>query len=161
MREVKVRYSEALVREAVRAFYWRTLRQRFGWTGALAFVVTLAALAFLVLADDRSWIVGFAGACLVFVVVILAFGYIAHYRNTMRRFRRMTNPEARFVFTERDFSVTSELGSATLPWSSVREVWAFPRLWLLLLSRSSFVTLPLEGVDQEVLSLVRAKVPVS
>jgi len=27
MHQVEVRYTEALVREAVRAFYWRTLRE--------------------------------------------------------------------------------------------------------------------------------------
>ena len=36
MHQVDVRYSEDLARAAVRAFYWRTLEQRFGWSGALA-----------------------------------------------------------------------------------------------------------------------------
>ena len=161
MHQVDVCYSEALAREAVRAFYWRTLRERFGWSGALAFIVSLAALTFLVLAGDRSWFVGAVGACLLIVVLILVLGYAAHYRNATQRFRRMADPVARFVFAERDFSISSELGSATLAWSSVREVWAFPRFWLILLSRSHFVTLPLEGIGEDLQSFVRGKVQVS
>lgn len=161
MHQVDVRYSEALAREAVRAFYLRTLRERFGWSGAFAFVVSLGALVFLVLGGDRSWIVGAVGACLLFVVLVLLAGYIAHHRNTVGRVGRMTNPQAQFVFEERDLSIASELGSATLSWDSVREVWAFPRFWLFLLSRSSFFTLPVEGVGNDVLAFVRSKARVS
>jgi membrane protease YdiL (CAAX protease family) len=60
MHQVDVRYTEPLVREAVNAFYWRTLRQRFGWSGWVALVVTLVAFGVLVLGGDRSWVVGSA-----------------------------------------------------------------------------------------------------
>ncbi len=116
MHQVDVRYSETLARQAVRAFYWRTLRERFGWSGILAFIVSLAALVFLVLGGDRSWIVGAVGACLLFVVLAFVAGYIAHHRNTVGRLRRMTNPQARLVFGDRDVSISSDLGSATLLW---------------------------------------------
>jgi hypothetical protein len=158
MYEVDVRYTEAMVREAVRAFYWRTLQQWFGWSGALAFLLTLAALGFVFAAGDRSWFVGLVGACLLFVLTIIALGYGAHYRSTTGRFRRMRNPQARFVFSESDLSMISELGSATVPWSSVREAWMFPTFWLILLSRSSFVTLPIETVGEDVRALIRRKV---
>jgi YcxB-like protein len=161
MHQVDVRYSEALVRQAVRAFYWRTLRERFGWPGILAFIVSLAALVFLVLGGDRSWIVGAVGACLLFVVLVFLAGYIAHHRNTVGRLRRMTNPQARLVFSDRDVSISSELGSATMLWDAVREVWAFPGFWLFLLSRSSFFTFPTEGVAEDVLAFVRSKTRVS
>jgi hypothetical protein len=42
----------------------------------------------------------------------------------------------------------------------VREVWAFPRFWLFLLSSWSFVTLPLEGVGEDVQASIRSKVEV-
>jgi hypothetical protein len=159
--QVEVRYTKALVRSAVRAFYWRTLRQGFGWLGLLAFALSSGALAFLVLAGDRSWVVGFTAACLLGLGLVLAWGYFAHFRNTTARFNRMAEPRARFVFRDADFSVVSDAGSATLPWSSVREVWAFPKFWLFLLSRSQFLTLPTEGIGQDVLAFVRGKVEVS
>lgn len=161
MHQIDVRYTEPLVRAAVNAFFWRTLKRRFGWSGVFALVVTLIALGFLVLGGDRSWVVGFAGACLLFVLLIVAAGYIAHNRNATRRLKRMARPEARFVFTDRDFSITSEFGSASLAWSSVREVWVVPKFWLFLLSRSQFLTLPIEGVDKDFLALIRSKTTVS
>jgi hypothetical protein len=78
----------------------------------------------------------FSGAGILFVLLIFLVGYIAHYRHATGRLKRMRTPEARFVFTERDFTITSDLGSGSLAWSSVREVWAFPRFWLFLLSKS-------------------------
>jgi hypothetical protein len=161
MYEVDVRYTEPLARAAVRAFYWRTLRERFGWPGLLAFVGGSSALAFLIFAGDRSWVVGFAGACILICAFILARGYVAHFRNTTARFRRMTDPRAQFVFRDADFTITSDAGSATLRWSSVREIWAFPMFWLVLLSRSQFMTFPIEGVGDEVLSFIRSKAKVT
>jgi hypothetical protein len=161
MHEVEVRYTEPLVRAAVRAFYWRTLGERFGWPGLLAFVGGSSALAFLIFAGDRSWVVGFAGACFLICAFILVWGYIAHFRNTAARFRRMSNPQGHFIFRDDDFTIASDAGSATLRWSSVREVWAFPKFWLVLLSRSQFVTFPIEGVSDEVLRFIRGKAKVS
>jgi len=159
--QVDVHYTRALVHSAVRAFYWRTLRQRFGWPGLLAFVVGTSALGFLILAGDRSRVVGFASACLLVCALILAWGYLAHFRNTAARFERMAEPRARFVFRDGDLSIASDAGSATLPWSSVREVWVFPRFWLFLLSRSQFLTLPTAGIGEDVLAFVRSKAKVS
>jgi cbb3-type cytochrome oxidase subunit 3 len=161
MHQVDVRYSQVLVRAAVRAFYWRTLRQGIGWPGLLAFVVGSCALGFLILAGDRSWLVGFAGACFLIFLFIISWGYIAHLRNTTARFKRMSEPQARFVFSDGDFSVTSDAGSATLPWASVREVWVFPEFWLFLLSRAQFLTLPTAGLSDDVLTFVRSKTKAS
>lgn len=161
MHQVDVRYTEPLVRAAVNAFFWRILQRRFGWSGLTALVVALLALGFLVLGGDRSWVIGFTGACLLFVVLIFAVSYTAHYRNATARLKRMSKPEARFTFSDRDFSIASELGTASLTWSSVREVWAFPTFWLILLSRSQFLTLPIEHVGGDILALIRRKTSVS
>jgi hypothetical protein len=73
----------------------------------------------------------------------------------------MAEPRASFLFGDGEFSVTSDAGSATLPWSSVREVWVFPRFWLFLLSSSQFLTLPTDGIGEDVLAFVRSKAKVS
>jgi len=70
----------------------------------------------------------------------------------------MQAPMARFKLSEIDIAVASELGSATIPWSLVVEIWEYPELWLLLLSKSYFVTLPTQGVPIAALEFLRAKV---
>ncbi len=161
MHEVTVTYTEELARQAVRAFFWRTLRSRFGWLGLLALLLVTTALAGALWLGDRSWFVGFLAACLLSAILIFAVGYSAHMRNTLGRFRQMTSRQANFVFRDADFTITSQLGSATLQWSAVSEVWAFPAFWLLLLSKAHFVTLPLQGVSESALAFVRARVHMS
>ncbi len=97
MHQLDVRYTEPLVREAVNAFYWRTLQRRFGWPGWAALALTVAAFCFLIVTGGRSWLVGFMGAAILFVLLIFAIGYMAHTRNTTRRFARMAEPPKRVL----------------------------------------------------------------
>ena len=114
-------------------------------------------IAYLLSRGDRSWIVGSLAATLFFVGVCFLFIYIAHYRNTVGRFRQMRIPEATLSYTEEQFTLTSELGSATLPWSSIIEIWCYPRFWLILFSRSQFATLPLDCLDAETQAFITRK----
>ena len=70
----------------------------------------------------------------------------------------MQVPMARFTVDETQIAVASELGSATFPWPLILEVWEFPEIWLLLLSKNYFVTLPTDGVPASALEFIRAKV---
>jgi hypothetical protein len=159
MHEVEVRYSEALVRSAVRAFYWRALGRAYGWLFALAIPVTL--FVSLLLEGNRSWLVGALGAFLVSFLLYLNAIYRAHHDNTVGALRSMVKPEARMVFSESGVSLSADTGTANLPWSRIQEVWAFPKFWLFLMSRSSFFTLPIDGVGEDVLAFIRAKTKVS
>lgn len=73
----------------------------------------------------------------------------------------MTSPQARFVFADNDVTLVSELGSATIPWASIREIWEFPDFWLILLSRAQFITLPIAGVGEDTRAFIRGKIKVS
>ncbi len=69
----------------------------------------------------------------------------------------MRLPEATFSYSEEQFTFTSEHGSATFPWSSITEVWRYPRFWLILFSRSQFSTLPLDCLDAETQAFIMRK----
>jgi hypothetical protein len=90
--QVDVRYTKALVRAAVRAFYWRAVGTAYGWLLALAIPATL--FVSLLFEGDRSWLVGAIGALLASLVLYLAAVYRAHYRQTVGAFARMANPVA-------------------------------------------------------------------
>lgn len=145
------------MREAVRAFVVRAIIRGFGIRFFVACAFVAVCIAYLVSHGDRSWIVGALAATLVFVGIFFLVIYLAHYRNTVGRFRQMKQPEATLSYTEEQFTLSSELGSATLPWSTITEVWRYPRFWLILFSRSQFSTLPLDCLDTETQAFITRK----
>ena len=87
---VSLHFSEALVRRAVGAFWWRVT----GWSYVGAFVFVLACFISLVWMGDRSWWVGLSGAAVGLAVLFAVAVYVVHYRSSMARYRRMRAPEA-------------------------------------------------------------------
>ena len=158
MHEIEVQYSEALVREALRAFFWRRTKELLDLKILAAAVLVIGGAGWLWLRDQRSWLFGFLVAIAVLGPVVLLSAYAVRYRDSVGRFRRMKNPKARFIIRDADLTVVSDLGSSTVPWSAITELWQFPRFWILLFSGASFVTLPTEGLSESVLSFVRSKV---
>jgi hypothetical protein len=158
MYEVSLRYSEPLLHEAVRFFVVRAVLRQLG---SMFFIVVgglILALAWYMYIHERGWIIGFLVATILFVGVFIAMIYVAHHRNTIGRFRQMRTPEATFSYDEQVVCFTSELGSSTMPWSAITEVWRHDRFWLLLFSRSQFVTLPLDSLDESTRDFIDLKV---
>jgi hypothetical protein len=150
---VTLRYSERLVRSAVRAFALRSFAQ--GYVTWLLAACLGAMLLTLQLHDGfGGWWIGFFEGLLLVVVLLPLGGFIAHRRHSMDILRRMGSPVATLAYDERDLTMRSGLGATTLPWSSVREVWRFDEFWLLLLSRGQFVTLPLGDLDEQTRSWI-------
>jgi hypothetical protein len=128
-------------------------------------VLFAAATAFLsalfiwrVAQGDRSWVIGLLGAFLLMIISLVAAVYVVHYRYGIAALRAMNPPEAILTLDESTFSMASSLGSSTLPWSAVTELWRFDRIWLLLFSKSQFVTLPVRCVGPEAQSYITEKV---
>ena len=131
MNKVTLRYTEPLLREAVHVFVVRALFRQLGWL----FLVAVA------------------------LVIFIAAVYVAHYRNTIGRFRQMRCPEATMLYDEDGLTFASELGSTTIPWSGIKERWCYPRFWLLLFSPAQFTTLPLGCLDEQCRAFIARKVP--
>jgi hypothetical protein len=70
----------------------------------------------------------------------------------------MQVPMARCRLSDTELTIASELGSATIPWTLILEIWQFQRVWLLLISPSYFVTLPTDGIPAAALEFMRTKV---
>ena len=157
MKEIRLHYSEALLRAAVRSFVWHAVVRQLGLKFLLAIGVVIATMAYLLSSNDHGWFIGFALAVILFVGVFITAIYVAHFRNTVGRFRQMRTPEATLSGDEKQFTLSSELGSATMPWSAITEVWRYPRFWLLLFSRSQFVTLPTDDLDEEARAFITRK----
>lgn len=138
-----LRYSEALVRSAVAAFWWRTV----GWKFVLAFLALAACLGYMLAVGDRSWFVGAIGTVLVLALAFAGVLYFVHLRSSLGRFRRMKAKEATLKVDSERLTLASDVGASELQWSAVGAVWQFEEFWLLFFSGAQFVTLPLADLD--------------
>ena len=138
-------YTESLLRRAVFAFWWRTVGVGFFLTMA----VLAGSLVFLFGQGNRSWMAGAIGTVLLLALVFAAMVYFVHLRNTLGKFRAMGALSATVEVGESSFAMSSGLGSASVGWSAVTELWQFESFWLLLFSKAQFVTFPLASIPAE------------
>jgi len=150
-------YTEPLLRRAIFAFWRRTVG--IGFLVALA--VLMISLGVLVAQGTASWLIGVLATVLVVGVVFIAALYLIHYRNAVRKFREIGDAEATFRAEESSFTVSSAIGTTTLQWSAVKELWQFSEVWLLLYSKAQFSTLPLACMSPEMQAFVVQRVRAS
>ncbi len=143
--QVILHYDERLIRRAVLRFWWRMVGIRF----LVAMAVLAASLVILVFDGNTSWFVGVLATTLTAGIGVMVMLYVVHYRNALQRLKAMGQPQATLTLSEATLSTASGAGSSTVPWSAVSELWLFPDLWLLFISKSHFVTLPLCGFTPE------------
>ena len=142
------------MREAVLAFWRRTVGVGF----VVALTLLAGSLGLLLWHGDRSWFVGAIGAFLLFGLAFAALIYVVHLRGALARFRGMGSPIATMELTDEAFTVASGLGRSSLPWSAVAEVWRYRSFWLLLFSKSQFITLPLASLPADAQAFIVARV---
>ena len=151
---ITLQYTEPLLREAAFVFWRRTVGIGF----FLALALLLCSLLLMLWQGDRSWFVGMAGT---FLVIGLGFAwslYFVHLRNAMAKFRAMGSPVATLCLEDTCFTVSSTIGSSSLQWSSVTELWRYPSFWLLFFSKAQFVTIPLASVPSEAQAFILDRV---
>lgn len=151
---VQVRYSENMIRDAVRTFVRRRfiLEQKLLWTLAGAM---LLLCAWMLAGGDRSWAAILAGTAALLPLLFVLVGWRAHLDVSLGKLRAMPEPEAEFAFDEQGFRVTSGLGEFRLPWSSMSEVWTRPDFWMLIIAPNQFATLPTQNIPPEILNRLR------
>jgi len=154
MEPLRLHYSEALVRRAVRAYWWAET----GWSFVVPLALLAAWFASLVWRGDRSWWVGALGSLLAFCVLISATVYVTHYRGSLRRFRRMRVPEATLELGPERVCLASDVGTGEMEWRAFTSVRRFPDFWLLYLSRAEFITLPTADLPDDARAFILGKV---
>jgi hypothetical protein len=143
--EATLIYSTTLLRQAVFAFWRRSVGVGF----FVALLIAALGLVVLMALGQASWLIGGLAVVLVLGIAFATVVYVVHYRNSLRKFRQMDNPQATFRAEESSFTMSSDIGTTTLQWSAVKELWQFPSVWLLLYSKSQFTTLPLACLPPE------------
>lgn len=114
-----------------------------------------------IVGGDSSWFVGVLASVLALGIIFMVALYLIHYRNALHKLEAMGRPQATLDVTETSLSLSSGAGTATLPWSAVTELWQFKSCWLLLFSKSQFVTLPLADMTPEAKTFILARIRAS
>jgi hypothetical protein len=143
--EATLIYSESLLRQAVFGFWHRSVGIGF----FVALLIAALGLVVLVALGQSSWIIGGLAIVLLVGIVFALVVYVVHYRRSLQKFHQMSQPRALFRADESSFTMSSDIGTTTLQWSAVKELWQFPSVWLLLYSKSQFSTLPLACLSPE------------
>lgn len=143
--EATLIYSEALLRQAVFAFWWRSVGIGF----FVALFIAAIGLVVLVALGQASWLIGVLATVLVAGIGFAIAVYVVHYRNSLRKFRQLDKPRSTFSADDSSFTLISDIGTTTLQWSAVKELWQFQSVWLFLYSKSQFTTLPVACLSPE------------
>jgi hypothetical protein len=143
--ETTLIYSESLLRQAVFGFWRRSVGIGF----FVALLIAALGLVVLVALGQSSWIIGGLAAVLVVGIAFTIVIYVVHYRRSLHKFRQMGQPRAVFRADESSFTMSSDIGTTTLQWSAVKELWQLPSVWLFLYSKAQFSTLPLACLSPE------------
>ncbi|WP_369935902.1 YcxB family protein [Xanthomonas tesorieronis] len=154
MHRATLSYDRTLIRQAVASYCWRVLGLRY----VVALALVAGPLIFLVRIGNASWLVGVLATVLALGIAFPLALYATHYRNALRRLDAMGAPLGTLEASETSLSLSSGAGTATMPWAAVSEVWRFDACWLLLLSKSQFVTLPLADLTPEAAEFIRTRV---
>ena len=152
--EATLIYSESLLRQAVFAFWRRSVGLGF----ILMLVVLAAILVGIIALGAPSWLIVTLAVILAIAAGVAAALYVGYYRNSLRKFRTMEKPQATFCADESSFTMSSDAGTTTLQWSAVKELWQFPSVWLLLYSKTQYSTLPLACLPPETQAFVQERV---
>jgi hypothetical protein len=155
---VRVRYTEQMLRQAVRLYMWHGVLRPRWW-------LWLCAVLLLFISFAGSWpadapvIRGLSIAAFCALIVVLAAIWRAQFAHTVGTFRSLTSPDAEMVFHDTDLTVTSTRGSFTFPWQNFVKLCESRHFWMLFLAPNQFITLPLDTLPAETLRFVRSKLP--
>lgn len=149
MKEIKIHYTEALLRQAVRTSYFNQLKGLRAWIGP---VIVLCWGGFLLLPlflGKHDWIL----VALTTAVTLSVLSYIRNYREAMRLTLKALR-EGRYEgwalsFTEDHLATSSPHGNGTFPWKVFSKIERHPTYWRLNQSDTDWILLPLDSLDAE------------
>lgn len=153
-REITASYSRELVKFVVWKFWTRSI----GLSGFAAFAALCIAFIFVFIIGDRSWLLGFLGAAVVFTLGIGGASYFIYLNRSMEKFNRMETPTAKFHFTDEGIGIESDIGKNQLSWKMIEKIWEYPAVWLVFIAKQGYITLPTANLDDELQQFIVEKV---
>jgi len=150
-----LKYTQSLAYK-ISMFYAQRQLGRVGIAGILLLVLGLG------LAHSNGYDFTFTQVIGLTIVGCFAIYFWFRFeiqRRWLDKLKSMGKPEAQLVVNEETFTVSSGAGSSTIPWKRFTDLWKQDEYWLLFIGKySAPITIPLEGVDANVLQLIEEKI---
>ena len=152
--QVVVTYDQEIVRKAIKYFWLRsfTIKEFVGDSFILALFI------YNVVTGDKSWFLGFAGACVIGILTIRLGSYFVPLKQGLSRLEKMNSKTVTFHFTEGSLSAESDLGRWEVPWKLIEKIWKFPELWLLFPAQAGHFSLPVAELSDEIRLFITGQV---
>ena len=154
MDEIKLTYSEPLIREAIRLYWWK----KIGFIFPVVLFLLIVLMVYHIALGDRTWIVGVLGVTIFMGICIMVATYYVHLHHSLKRLKKMKTPKATIKLGEELFCVKSDIGSSEIAWSLITQLWRFEKVWLLFFSEGEFMTLPIEEMPEKSKSFIVSKI---
>jgi prepilin signal peptidase PulO-like enzyme (type II secretory pathway) len=158
MYQFTVKYSEAIARAAVRATMIRSIKSKLDWKRQCLLLLTAGGLLFSFAKDGITWLDTAVGSVYLFGFASLVILYRNTVRQAIARLRSMKAPVGKIILTDENITVSTELGSSTLPWSSIEALSEQDGFWLLYVSTTSALTVPVANVEGSTLDFLKQKI---
>ena len=152
-REVTVKYSLEILRLAV----WKYWINFVGLSGFITLIALAAIFLYFLLSGDRSWLFGVILAGFVIYTGVMVVAYFRLLSMSMQKFRRMEIPGATWRFSDEGISVEADTGKTELSWKFIDKILQYPKVWLIVIAGSGYVTLPTEALDDELKTFILEK----
>lgn len=152
-REIIFTYTPTLLRRAA----WNFSLRYFGWGGLIAEAVALILFTYFYSTDSGSSFTVMFGFLFFFGLATFVFGYLAIVRRSMEQYRKMRSPQVTFRFSDETIYTKSDLGVSEMPWGTIDKLWKSSHVWLLMVTKVNYITLPADALDEELKQLISTK----
>lgn len=152
--EFTYEFTDSFARQASR----RWLIHHFHWRARIALATYLLLLVLMCRMDGPGYLCGiFAGAGGLLVILVM-LAYFVRVRGRTRLFQRLPTRTVRCALSESTLLLENALGSSSLTWDLFDKVVRAPDVWLFIMSRYVFVSLPADQLRGEVGRFIEERV---
>jgi hypothetical protein len=148
-----IQFAEEHIKYACRKFFARYV----GIGLPIVCLLMLIALAQRLAAGKMDLLAGCNLAVVVMGAGFFLSAYIQRRSYLLSQFRKTGNVVS-YELSEEFFKAKSDMGSSELKWETFKGIWIFPRVWLLMFDKASYVTLPVDQVSNEVKEFLKKKI---
>ena len=151
--QLTIQFTEEHIKYACRKFFVRYLGIKFPvlWTVMIVF------FAQRVVAGKMDLLAGCALALVIVSVGVFVSAYFQRCGYALSQFRK-TGRVVSYDLSEEFFKAKSDLGSTELKWLAFKGIWIFPKVWLLMVDRATYLTLPQDQVGNDVKEFLKQKI---